>query len=239
MDRRVANRWGYPSLGEWSEPFQIPCFFRLCGSDKRNSGLEVELRAGARECLKLLDRYQRAYGAGNVSIRQSRIAIEIGRPLRSVQRWMSQLVEMKLIEVNQAGRGPADYFVKENGGAMAERWRSGAVPSLYELKRTEEKTSGPVAELVSQRLGACQLGAFVDSSGRVLRSGTLPDHGTLRRIGSAVGTVEGYWEFEKRYGARIISGEAQTWGLVVVWARSIPRKPAGSEDFMSRERIAL
>ncbi len=82
------------------------------------------MKAGARECLSLLWRYQRTYGARNVSLRQSRIAVELRRPLRSVQRWIGQLVGLDLVEIQQAGPGAAEYFVKENGGALAELWRS-------------------------------------------------------------------------------------------------------------------
>jgi len=93
------------------------------------------VKAGARQCLSLLWRYQTAYGEGNVAIRQPRIASELGRPLRSVQRWLSQLVTMDLISVEQSGPGAAEYFVKENGGALAELWRSKGRLSITEPSR--------------------------------------------------------------------------------------------------------
>ncbi len=180
------------------------------------------MKAGARECLKLLWRYQRAYGAGNVALRQSRIAAELQRPLRSVQRWLGHLSAISLVEIRHCGPGAAEYFVKENGGALAELWRSkGRGISITEYKENKP-VNGRTARLISD---------LESYFGESTIGGKKADQRLLREIAALLTTDEAVtvWRYQvKRFGKM-----PSSWGFFLYLAREIAgpaKKPQGLQQ---------
>jgi hypothetical protein len=91
------------------------------------------------------------------------------------------------------------------------------------VENSERHTESEVFALVKDYLGNHQLGGYVDYRGVRLRSGILPDHGTLARIGDALAVIEQEPHLWHVFTGRVREaiGQAKTWGMIVNIAREV------------------
>ncbi len=100
---------------------------------------------GMKECLKLIVRYEARYGAGNVTIRHSRIASEVGSSERSVRRWLKKLETEGHILVTRCGPHASEYACGKSGQSLASLWPVKAALSLTEFRTEWKRKSGGAA----------------------------------------------------------------------------------------------
>lgn len=156
---------------------------------------------------------------------------------QTIRRWVTELRnEGFIVGAKKRQHDGAVYFLQTAHSDRSDRSRIHRISTENERSASYLLSSiarGVLAR-VTESFGEYQLGGWFDGySQQWRRPGILPDSQTIQRIADALGSLELCEMFEQRYGPRINSGAAKTWGLIVIWAREFgdaQRKAQGRED---------
>lgn len=178
---------------------------------------------------------------------QRRIAEEFEVTIRTVQRWVSRLLQLGAISVQHRPNRSAITVIRKSSisDRSTARMSGPMSPPIRdkEVRKSSEPYAGcsdttnrsqpakkpmaialkPNAEFVSYVRSQIdfEIGGYTDCRGNVVRPGQRPDEGTAQRIAGILGDSARWPAFRDKFVAWNRRNKAESWGIAVLIAKDV------------------